>query len=283
MKNPWNLAKLSILGVILIIVYLPAFEWMWRQWNVSEGYYSHGLLIFIAAVYFLWLKRPQLRALTALDSSSVGFAGIGVAVILHIFAMVFRMYFLSAFSLPVMLGGIALLWGGFPVLRIIFFPLMYLYFMVPLPLVIISNLSFRMKIFAAQASTSLLTGIGIDAVLRGSTIVMPHSYLEIELPCSGLRSLISLTAFGAAFAYMATLSRIRKWILFFMAVPIALCANICRIVLLGWVSEVYGMEAAQGWVHDASGFVLFGVAVFGLAVMYIIVKPSGEEIETEER
>ncbi|MCG2711907.1 MAG: exosortase/archaeosortase family protein [Candidatus Omnitrophica bacterium] len=261
-----NLVKVGVIAVLLGVIYYPAFVWMWARWNTADTYYSHGPLVIIASLFFLWNMKEELVKSKLLPSNK-GIILMVPALIMHISGALIRFYFVSAVSLVIMFFGIILYFFGMETVKKTQFPLFYLGFMIPAPLVVISNIVIRMKLFACSMAAVLLNKIGLQAVRDGSIIKMSRSYLEIEAPCSGLRSLIALLAFGAAFAYMTKHNLFKKWVLFLAAFPIALFANVMRIVLLGWVSEVYGMKAAQGWVHDFSGYLLFAAAAVGMLVV----------------
>jgi len=149
--------------------------------------------------------------------------------------------------------------------------------MVPLPLVVVGNLTVKLKLFAAQCSTFLLNRIGFPSRLDGSTILMPTSFTVVEAPCSGLRSLISLLTLGLLFAYALKGSYVRKGLLLLSSVPIAMATNICRIIIIAVVNDLYGEKAAMGWFHDFSGFLVFGVAfVLLLGASNLLQKETGK-------
>ncbi|MBU1085949.1 MAG: exosortase/archaeosortase family protein [Candidatus Omnitrophica bacterium] len=271
-----NHIKTGIIAIFLSLIYLPTFVWIWGRWNVTETYYSHGILIPVASLFFLWQKKEDL-AMQKITTSNFGIVLIIIGLLLHFAGVMIKLYFLSGISLLMLIAGLVLYFLGKDMLKKVMFPIVYLIFMIPLPLVLISNIVLRMKLFAAQMSTVMLNKIGFMAIRDGNVIKMAHSYLEVGAPCSGLRSLISLMAFGAAFAYLSNDNLIKKWIIFFSAFPIAIGANICRITLLGWVSEVYGMKAAQGWIHDFSGYLLFAIAAVGLLVVNSLLTSEKNE------
>jgi len=99
----------------------------------------------------------------------------------------------------------------------------------------------------SEASLRTIVEKGLDEIIVGDV-------------CSGLRSLIALLAFGALFAYIAKLSLARKLVLFAAAVPIAILANMWRIVTLTLLACYHGSEATHGWVHDVTGYGIFVVA-----------------------
>ena len=165
------------------------------------------------------------------------------------------------------LVGLVLLFFGKNYLRPLLFPIAFLLFMIPLPAVAIANLSFRLKIFAAQIATFTINKLGVPAIREGSLIRTIHSQIMVEDPCSGIRSLIALIALGALMAYYSKLSRVKKAALFISSVPIAVSTNIIRIIALSMVSEIYGEKYATGFFHDAMGILVFVFAFLGLALV----------------
>jgi exosortase len=139
--------------------------------------------------------------------------------------------------------------------------------MIPLPLIAIVGITFKMKIFAAYWANKIINACGIQAVLDGSVIKMRHTHVVVEDVCSGLRSLISLLALGTIIAYLSKLSRVKKVIVFFAAGVMALLANIIRIVFMALTSEIYGAKFTEGFLHTLSGLLVFVIAFAGLMIV----------------
>jgi exosortase len=149
-------------------------------------------------------------------------------------------------------------------------------FMVPLPLLIISGLSLNLKLLATEWSLGLLDISGVLAVQDGSRILFTNDSITVGNACSGLRSIISLLALGAVYAYVfwgersegesIWLHHLKKILLFLFSIPIAMTANILRIYFVGLVANWYGSEIATGTVHDISGYMVFVVA---LVLLYL--------------
>ncbi len=258
--------KLITLSIIALIAYLPTFKWMIERWSATDTYYSHGFLVPFISIFILWLKRDKLKKLRIepVKSGWVFFIG---GLFVHIIANSFRISFVSGFSLIVVLIGLVLLLLGKNHLREFMFPILFLAFMIPLPELAIANLSFRLKIFAAQVSTLIVNKLGVPAIRDGSVIKTIHSSLMVEDPCSGIRSLISLIALGALMAYFSNISKIKKSILFLSSIPIAISTNVIRIIALTLVSEIYGQQYATGWFHNTMGILVFVFAFAGLAAV----------------
>ncbi|MFA5087601.1 MAG: exosortase/archaeosortase family protein [Candidatus Omnitrophota bacterium] len=244
---------------LFLLTYVPTLVWMWDRWFARDSYYSHGILIPFVTAYLIWQKRDELARISH-RRSRWGIPLVVIGLGLHVISSLFRVYFSSGFSMIVVLIGLILYFYGWKFLQKNLFPVFFLVFMVPIPLVIIANISFKMKILAAQIATFLLNRMGFLAIRDGSWIRMQHAYVIVDDVCSGLRSLISLTALGSIFAYWMKGPMIKRMILFLSTIPIAIITNVFRIIFLSFISEVWGPQYATGLTHDISGFLVFALA-----------------------
>ncbi len=254
-----------LLSVVLAGVFYWTIGRMWERWNNSHGYYSHGPLVLPIAVAIAWLiiRKRGLPLQSTPSSRRAGLALLLGSLAIHLLSMYPRVTFLSGFMIPPAIAGCMLYLGGWPMLRRLWFPVAFLAFMVPLPDVTISDINFRLKIFAAHAATSIVDASGVAAYVRGSDIFTEGgTRLTVEDACSGLRSLISLLAFATLFTYICKLRGYKRLLLFLSAIPVAVAANIVRIVVLTLVAHGYGVKLATpgGWVHDSMGFAVFIIA-----------------------
>jgi len=259
-------APALITFALLILTYIPTLVWMKNRWFARDSYYSHGILIPFVVGYLLWTKRDILTRIPPVRHK-LGIPLILTGLGIHMISSILRVYFTSGFSMLITLIGIILQFYGLTILKAISFPMFFLVFMVPLPEVAIVNISFRMKMFAAAVATDAIKGIGIRAIREGSVIRMPHAYVIVDDVCSGLRSLISLTALGSLFAYFFRGPLWKRLVLFLATIPIAVITNACRVIFLAFVAEVWGRETLSGFVHDASGFAIFIIAFILLTAM----------------
>jgi len=170
------------------------------------------------------------------------------------------------------LAMVAAIWGlvwtlwGREAVWALRFPLLFLLFMVPLPGVLLISISFYMKLAAAALALPLVRLLGIPSVRAGSVIHIPGVSVVIDDTCSGLRSLISLVALAVFWTALmpAGTRRWQKLAIVAASIPIALVANLVRIVVLVVVAAVYGPAAAEGFLHYGSGLVVFAVALAAL-------------------
>ena len=252
-------AQPLVAALVLLAAYLPTLMWMWSRWFATDSYYSHGILIPFVSGYLIWQKRAELLT-TPVKESRLGMPLIVGGVVLYLFSALFRINFTGGLSMFIVIFGLVLHFYGMAILKKILFPVAFLIFMFPLPEVAIVNISFRMKMFAAAIAEKLLNQMGILAKRNGSIIMMRHAQVVVDDVCSGLRSLISLTALGSIFAFWLNGPGWKKVILFLTTIPIAIITNVCRVVFLATVSEIWGTDAASGLLHDASGFLIFALA-----------------------
>ncbi len=260
------LTKLGIIFGMVILVYIPVFIWMFARWTAAETYYSHGFLVPLISIFLVWQKRKELSRLN-FKPNRQGWLLFIPGIFIYLIGSFWETYFIGGGSLFLVLPGIILLFLGKQFLRKLIFPLLFLGFMIPLPMVAISNISFRLKIIASQIAVFMVNQLGLPAISDGSVIKTAHSYLVVEDPCSGIRSLIALIALGTLMAYLSRFSKPKKFILFLSSIPIAIFSNVIRIASLTLVSEMYGPKVATGTFHDIMGIMVFVFSFLGLALV----------------
>lgn len=253
--------KNGLLALILVWIFIPTGIWMVDRWTAGDSYYAHGFLIPLVTLYWLWQKRQVLRE-TEVRGSFLGIPVLAAAVLLQVFASVFRIYFISAVAFVILLAGIILFLYGTAVFRRVWYPVAFLTLMIPLPLLTISEITLRMKFLVSDLAGWSLTALGIQAVRQGSYLTMENSFLLVGDPCSGLRSFLAFLSLGFVFAYGGGLTLPRKAVLIAAGLPIAIASNVLRVMALGFIAEVYGMGAVEGKIHDISGYVVF-ILAFG--------------------
>ncbi len=240
-----------------------AFIWMTARWNdrISFGGadYSHGWFIPFGSLAAIWYKRKELLAAPkALDSR--GLAVIVLALAMHWIGAKMVQTRLSLTALILLTWGIPFYAWGWPTAKLLIFPCAFLAFCIPLNF--LDVISFPLRMFAAGAATGMLNTIGVETAQRGSAIVSLSGGFSFDVadPCSGLRSLLAMTALTAIYAYFTQKTFWRKWILFSTSIPLAIAGNVARIFIIGVACQALGERPAM-IIHDASGFVVFAVAI----------------------
>ncbi len=256
--------EISSILFLVGIIYYPTFIWMWGRWLRNDSYFAHGPLIPIISVVLIWLKRQDL-AKTRVTSSKLGLWLLLTGLLLHIASAITRVHFSSAYSLFVVLLGLTLYFLGRKVTRVILFPLCFLLFMIPAPMAVVAASTLKMKLFVAHISVSIIQFFGISAVREGSMVYMPNTSIVVGDPCSGLRSLIALSALGILYAYIVKASYPRKVSLLLISIPVAIIANMFRTTAILLIANSYGDRiVTDGFLHEAFGLMVFVIAFVGL-------------------
>jgi exosortase len=253
------------LAVAVAASYHELITWMAQQWWRDE-YYGHGMIIPVVSAYLLWRERGRLAALPQ-RSDWRGLVVLSGALVLQAAGETLGVHFASGFALVATLWGLALwLWGP-AVARAVLFPLAFLLFMVPLSRILVEKLALPMQLFSARGAGAV-AGALLDGVkVTGTSIATPGYIFSVAIPCSGLKSLISMSALGALYAYLVEGPPLRRVLLFLAALPIALLANLLRIFATVVLGNTIGPAAAEGFFHTVSGIFVFLLALGGLFVL----------------
>ncbi|HEY79487.1 MAG TPA: exosortase/archaeosortase family protein [Caldilineae bacterium] len=250
-KTPWLLtALITLMGVVLL---LPLGRWLLSEWW-SNDYYSHGFLVPLVSGFFAWRIIPRLNRDP--DNRGLLLAGAGTAAYLYFFA--YRAFHLAALGMGLMLAGMVWTYWGGAGLKKLAFPLAFLIFMIPFPFIEASSLP--LSLFTGQLATRLMQMMGMEVTVQGAAVSLPNANLVVGAQCSGVRSIISLAALAAVYAYMVEGSWPRKTLLFLAVIPIAVLGNIFRVSSLLWVANRWGADAGFTYYHEYSGFAIFAFA-----------------------
>lgn len=276
----WSLLALALAGT-----FGHNFAEMWVRWfpawsdakatfynriTGGESYYTHAPLVPIVSLMIALLVIRHTRIPVEPRPVSGGLIS-GWFILVHLLGCLARVNFVCGFAMIGLLGGLIVMVWGWTALRRLWFALAMLAFMVPLPEVSIATLNFRLKLMAADWGVRGAEMLGIIVARPGDGNMVkiwdpagPAKELVIANVCNGLRTLISLIAFGALYAYVCRLTGFWRIALFILSVPIAVVANALRIVSLIAVADIWNSKVATGWYHDTSG-----VLVFVLAFMFM--------------
>ncbi len=260
-------------------LYAPTVLQMIRQWGEDENY-SHGYLVPVLSAFLVWQRRASLKALPVRPVAGglvVLVAGVGLALLGHLGAELF----VTRMSLLVTIAGLVLYLLGWEHLRLLAFPIAYLVFMIPVPAIVFNAITFPLQSVATSVATWMLQGVGVPVLREGNVISLPHATLEVAEACSGIRSLVTLLALGAAYGYFTQRTAWRRVVLFVSAVPIAIVANAVRIAGTGLLAQWFGAQAAEGFFHTFSGWLVFAAAFVLMLAMAAVLGRIPARSKTE--
>ena len=145
--------------------------------------------------------------------------------------------------------------------------------MVPLPAIVFNQIAFPLQLFASQVGEVTLRAAGVPVLREGNVLELEVLRLEVAEACSGIRSLVSLFTFAVVFGHLSQSSTRRLCLLAIATVPIAVAANAARVAGTGLAAHVWGKSAAEGFLHTASGTLLFVIAVTLLLSLNRVRRP----------
>ena len=269
-KLPW--AGIAWFGVLLVACYAPVLRALVRQWN-NDPDMGHGFFVPLIALYIVWQHREELAAI-APEPNWWGLVVVALGGLQLVLGTLGAELFTTRMSFVVTLIGVVWTLGGNVMLRKLAFPLFLLFFMLPIPAVIYSAATFKLQILASQLADGALTVLNIPVLREGNVLELPNQRLSVVDACSGIRSLLSLTFLSLVYGYFFERKTWVRVVLFFSTIPIAIVANASRVTITGVITQVKP-ELAEGFFHEAEGWVIFMVALVILIVWHqILVRGS---------
>jgi exosortase len=176
--------------------------------------------------------------------------------------------FAAGLGIPLLLGAVTWATGGWRLLRPVALPLVFLGLMIPPPRFFLYELLFRLKLFVTDVAMAILHAAGATVAAEGNTILVPGHTLFVADACSGLTSIVTLLPLACVVAYFLSRGIWRRAVVVASVVPLAIAANVVRVVVTVALVSRLGTEAAQGVLHESFGlvtYVLGTLAVIGVA------------------
>jgi exosortase len=255
-------------GILLIAAYLPILIKLVKQWSTDDDV-SHGFFVPVVAAYIAWTRREALLNL----EWKPAWWGIGIVVwagIQGYLGMLGAELFLQRTAFLLSLLGMLLILGGTALVRELLFPLLLLPFMIPLPTVIYNSITFPLQLFASSVAERSLEVLNIPVIRDGNILELASQKLNVAEACSGIRSLLSLSFLSLVYSYFFDRKVWMRWVLLIATIPIAIIANAARVTLTGVFSEI-DTSLAEGFFHEAEGWVIFVVALAMMVIVHVLL------------
>jgi exosortase len=260
-------------SALLLVVYGSV---LWRLAAVwyNDGDMGHGFFVPVIAGYIAWQMRGRVAGVPP-KPNWWGLVIMAWAAFQLWIGTLGAELFLSRTSFVLSLIGAVLLLGGTAYLRAFGFPLFLLFFMIPIPAIIYNQITFPLQLFASRVAEGSITVLGIPVIREGNVLELAQQKLNVVEACSGIRSLLTLTFLSLVYGYF---TEKRMWVrvtLFLATIPIAIIQNAGRVTITGVASQ-FNPELAEGWFHEAQGWVTFMVAFAILALFHqLLIRSYG--------
>jgi len=247
--------------------------YMVGQWESEE--YNHSFLIPLIAILLLLQKVPALNA-RPVETSWFGVGALCVTLVMLVVGELSALYSIVQYAYVGIIGSIFLTLLGMRGFKLIWIPLCYLLFMVPIPGFLLNNLSQSLQLISSEIGVFVIRLFDISVYLEGNVIDLGTYQLQVVEACSGLRYLFPLSSFGFLVAYLFQAPIWQRAVLFISTGPITVLMNSFRIGVIGVLVENWGIGQAEGFLHYFEGWVIF-VACLALLVseIWLFHKLSG--------
>jgi exosortase len=267
----WN----SILLGLLLLLYGPILRLLASQWWTDPDY-GHGFFVPLFSGYILWQERRRWINIER-RPSNIGLLVMLAAVGMLLIGSLGAELFISRVSLLVLLAGMVLFLAGWKMLRGVSFPLAFLIFAIPIPVIVYNQLTFPLQLMASRFAAFWLEAVRVPVLRDGNILILSNYSLEVIEACSGIRSLMSLVALAVAYGYFAEPRLWVRCLLVLLMVPSAIVSNALRIMGAGVLAHRFGPDAAEGFLHEFSGWVVFLTALGLIFVCHWILWRVGSK------
>lgn len=254
-------------GLLLLgfaALYLPTYMDLARRiWPTDEQ--GHGPIILAVSIWLLFSKRHEVAALPVQPDMTLGLAMLVFGGLMYVLGRTQSLMVFEVLSQNFVLTALVLMFLGRAALRVVWFPLFFLLFMVPLPGSVLASVTGPLKAAVSAVAAWLLHALGYPVARSGVVLSVGQYQLLVADACAGLNSMFTLEALGLLYMNLMKYPSVaRNVLLGILIIPISFVANIIRVMILVLVTYHLGDEAGQGFVHNFAGMVLFMV---GLVLM----------------
>lgn len=254
--TPWLLVAAGLLAL-----FGPTF------WDLFHGIWAtdsqgHGPIVLGISLWLIWKKWPELAEQPARSATAPGWIVAVIGLLLYFVGRSQDILLFEVGSLIWLISATVLLLKGAGSLKLLWFPLFFMLFMIPLPGVIVDAVTQPMKMAVSYVAEAVLSSVGYPISRSGVVLQIGQYQLLVADACAGLHTLFTLEALGLLYLNLVRHESLaRNVTLALLIIPISFTANVIRVMVLTLVTFHLGDEAGQGFLHGFAGMVLFMAAL----------------------
>lgn len=254
--TPWWLVAAGLLAL-----FGPTF------WDLFHGIWStdtqgHGPIVLGISLWLIWKKWPDVAGAEAKPNATSGWVVAVIGLLLYLVGRSQDILLFEVGSLIWLISAVVLLLKGAGSLKLLWFPLFFMLFMIPLPGIIVDAVTQPMKMAVSYVAEAVLSSVGYPISRTGVVLQIGQYQLLVADACAGLHTLFTLEALGLLYLNLVRHESLaRNLTLAMLIVPISFTANVIRVMVLTLVTFHLGDEAGQGFLHGFAGMVLFMAAL----------------------
>ncbi len=266
---PWVFKGVVLLAFLVYLYSTVVPHLIWQWWN--DPNFSHGFFVPAFSAYLIWKQRKRLAGIPV-NPSWIGLLVVFFSLCLLTFGILGAELFTQRSSLVFLIAGLVVTFLGWDYFRAVFFPWAFLFLMIPIPVIILNQITLPLQFLASRMASSMLAFLNVPVLRDGNVIHLPDMSLQVVEACSGIRSLVSLGTLAIIYGYLLESSIVIRLILVAASVPIAVVANGLRIMGTGLTGLYWNPDKAQGFFHEFSGWVIFIVSLAALFLLHGLLR-----------
>lgn len=251
-----------LLGLALLVV--PTLHSLATEyWTTDNG--AHGPIILLTALWLFWRERQKIRLQPGGMSGTMLAMLLAPLLLLYAYGRSFDALFVESAALYLVLAVLGLFYWGLHRMRRLWFAVLYAAFLIKPPSGLVAELTQPLKIWISESAVGLLHLMGYPVGNTGVSIQIAQYELLVQQACAGLGSMFSLLAIGLLYLHVTKpADRVRSIVLIAGIIPIAVIANLLRVMLLILLTYHAGNGVAQSFAHDLAGVITFVLAMIGM-------------------
>jgi len=249
----------------LLALYIPMYHAIATDlWSTQDQ--AHGPIVLMVVLFLAWQKRDVFLNAPAVNPSTMvsilGWIILLVGLLSYVLGRSQDILMFDIGSQILIFSAVLLITRGTRALKLMWFPLFFIFFMIPLPGFFLDAVTLPMKIAVSTVAEQILYWAGYPIARSGVVLQIGQYQLLVADACAGMHTLISLEALGLLYLNLVKHdSLFRNFTLALLIIPISFTANVIRVMVLTLVTFYFGDEAGQGFIHGFAGMVLFIVAL----------------------
>jgi exosortase len=283
--RPWFSEYLRSSWFLWLAIFVMAFPVVRalakESWSTEAG--AHGPIILATGLWLLVRRREEILAIATPGKTWIVAALFVPSMLLYIFAQIVGVLGLQCLAVYGALVATLYAHVGGVATRRLWFPLLYLLFMCPPPDTVLAIITTPLKLHISKGAVDLLHAVGYPVARTGVLIYVAQYELLVAEACSGINSLISLSAIGLFYIYVRHNANWRYALLLFLTLlPIAIVTNFIRVIVLVLITYHFGDAAAQGFLHNFAGVTMFVLAVLMMFGVDALLAPLRDRLATKD-
>lgn len=266
------IAPLVLLAGLAAVI-VPTMAFVARvSWSTEAG--AHGPIVLFTGLWLLWRLWPEARVVVAPPATLPVVVGLAVTLPLYLVSRIAQIVEVQGYLMYAVVLVTAYAMIGLPAMRRLWFPLFYLGFMFPLPETLVAAMTGSLKTAISEAAVAFLYQFGYPIGSAGVSIQVGQFQLLVAAACSGMNSIVALTAISLFYVYMRHQANWRYALLLALLIlPVAIFTNFVRVLILILLTYHAGDAVAQGFLHNFAGLTMFAIALLTIFALDSAIEP----------